>query len=197
MTEQGFLTQLKSSLGSIPAQETEEIVADYIEHFAAGRANGAQDPQIAASLGNPKTIGRSYQVESALGSSRPAIRRFFAALFASVSLGLFNVIFVMGPFIALTAMVVSLWIVAVAVAVSGVAVVFGILLQPVLPQSLSLAGLNIGFLLFASIGAAGIGFLSILGMWQLSRFLARGTGKYLKFNAQFIRKPKEADSERK
>lgn len=97
MTEQTFLTQLKSTLGNIPAQEAEEIVADYVEHFEAGRARGEQDPQIAASLGNPKTIGRSYQVESALGSSRPAFQRFFAALFASVSLGLFNVIFVVGP----------------------------------------------------------------------------------------------------
>ena len=96
---------------------------------------------------------------------------------------------------ALVAVLVSLWAAAFAVGISGIAVILGIILQPILPAELSIAGLNIGFLIFAGIGAAGLGFLGSIGMWQASKFFAKGTGRYLKFNAQFIRRKKESIDE--
>ena len=116
-------------------------------------------------------------------------------MFASVSLGFFNAVFVLGPFLALVAVVVSLWAAAFAVGISGIAVLLAIILQPILPAAFSLEGLNIGFLIFAAIGASGLGFLGLIGMWQASKFFARGTGKYLRFNAQFIRRRKEESNE--
>ena len=194
MNEESFIELLKRSLKGLPATEAGEIISDYREHFAEGIAAGKSDSEIAKSLGNPSTIGRSYRVDHALGSG-PGFRQAFAALFASISLGLFNVIFVLGPFVGLAAVMVTLWAAAIGIGVSGIAVILGIILQPILPPSLSVAGLNIGFLIFASIAASGIGLLSSLGMWQFSKFFVKNTGKYLRFNAQFIRKPKEKTDE--
>ncbi len=191
MNQETFMQQLKSSLKGLPAAETDEIVSDYREHFAEGAAAGKSESDIAKSLGNPATIGRSYRVDHALGSGKPGFRRAISALFASISLGLFNAIFVLGPFVGLVGVMVALWAAAIGVGLSGVGVILGVILQPILPPSLSVAGLNVGFLIFASIAASGIGLLSTLGMWQFSKFFAKSTGKYLRFNAQFIRKPKE------
>ena len=191
MTEQAFLDQLRKSLKGIPGSELKEIVSDYEEHFAVARSSGKMDDEIASSLGNPKTIGKSYRVDTAMKADRPGFKRILSAVFASVSLGFFNIVFVLGPFLALVAVLISLWAAALSVGLSGIAVILGIILQPILPAELSIAGVNIGFLIFAAIGATGLGFLGMIGMWQASKFFAKGTGKYLQFNAQFIRKRKE------
>ena len=195
MTEQEFLAQLKKALKGLPEEDTREIFADYEEHFAAGLEAQKSEEEISASLGNPRTIGRSYKVDTALRSTKPGISGFTSAVFASLSLGLYNSVFVLGPFLWIVVLLTALWTASIALGLSGIVVIAGIILQPILPARFSIEGLNVGLLISASIGASSLGILSILGMWQLSKFFSEGTGRYLKFSAQYIRRSKEENYE--
>jgi len=190
MTRKEFLTQLKKSLGGVPETEKREILADYEEHFTSGLAEGKSEEEIARLLGNPRILGKSFHIDNLLGETG-APRRAGAvirALYASLSLGLFNIIFILGPFAALFAVLVSLWSVALSLALSGAAVILAVILQPLFPALISFEGLNILLVLLTAIGAGALGLLALIGMWRLSRWFFIATGKYIRFNLGVIKK---------
>jgi uncharacterized membrane protein len=190
MNKEQFLSQLRSSLSGIPEEEKKEILYDYEEHFRSGRENGQEDEDIARSLGNPRVLGKSYRIESLLDRERGGNRasNILRAVFASLSLGFFNVIITIPLFAGLFAGLAGLWAGAVSLAVSGVAVITGVILQPLFPAFISLGGLSIPFLIFAGIGISALGLLAVIGMWKLSQLFFRMTAKYVQFNVRIIKK---------
>ncbi len=190
MTQTQFLGQLKRSLSGLPAEEKREILYDYEEHFRIGTAEGKSEEQIADSLGNPRILGRSFRIESLLEESKKGHRaaNVMRAVFASLSLGFFNVIITVPVYAGLVAALASLWAGAVSLAVTGVAVILAVILQPLLPAFINLGGMSIPFLIFASIGISALGLLSLIGMWKLSQWFVMITGKYVTFNLRIIKK---------
>jgi uncharacterized membrane protein len=190
MNKEQFLSQLRRSLSGIPEQEKKEILYDYEEHFRSGLENGQEEEEIARSLGNPRVLGKSYRIESLLDKDRGGNRasNIMRAVFASLSLGFLNVIITVPLFSGLFAGLVSLWAGAISLAVSGVAVIAGVILQPLFPAFLSLGGLSIVSLIFAGIGISALGLLSVIGMWKLSQLFFRMTAKYVQFNVRIIKK---------
>jgi uncharacterized membrane protein len=190
MTQEKFLGQLKRSLSGLPAEEKRDILYDYEEHFRIGREEGKSEEQIADSLGNPRILGRSFRIESLLEESKKGNRaaNVLRAVFASLSLGFFNVIITVPVYAGLVAALVSLWAGAVSLAVTGVAVILAVILQPLLPAFINLGGMSIPFLIFASIGISALGLLSLIGMWRLSQWFLMITGKYVTFNLRIIKK---------
>ena len=190
MNKEQFLYQLRRSLSGIPEQEKKEILYDYEEHFRSGLENGKEEEEIARSLGNPRVLGKSYRIESLLDIERGGRRasNILRAVFASLSLGFFNVIITVPLFAALFAGLVSLWAGAVSLATAGVAVIVGVILQPIFPAFISLGGLSIVSLLFAGIGVSALGLLSVIGMWKLSQLFFRMTAKYVRFNVRIIKR---------
>ncbi len=188
MNRQQFLIELKRSLGNLAEREKSEILYDYEEHFRAAAAEGKSEEEIAASLGNPRTLGRSFRVDAMLaeGSERNRAGSVVRAAFASLSLGFLNVVFVLGPFFAVVAVLVSLWAAAAALSLSGVAALLALILRPLLPQAVSLGGLPTLFVVPASVAVSAIGVLALLGMWQLTRLFWRGTARYLRLNARIV-----------
>lgn len=190
MNREQFLNQLKRSLSGIPEEEKKDILYDYEEHFRSGREKGQEEEEIASALGNPRVLGRSYRIESLLDEKRGGHRaaNVFRAVFASLSLGFFNVIITLPLFAGLFAGLVSLWAGAVSLAVTGVTVILAVLLQPLLPGFITFGGLSIPFLIFAAIGTGALGLLSLIGMWKLSQWFFIATGRYIKFNLRIIKK---------
>jgi uncharacterized membrane protein len=193
MNRQEFLVGLRRALGGMSEQEKAEILYDYEEHFRVGQAEGKDEEQIAASLGNPRVLGRSYRIDSLLEEPREGggvkARAVVGAVFASLSLSLFNVIFVLGPFAGLLGGLAGLWAGAVSLAASGVACVLAPLAWAIAPPVrpyLQLQTLNPAFVVFAGIGLAALGLLAIIGMWQLSRLFFRGVAAYVKFNLRLV-----------
>ena len=94
MNKEQFLNQLRRSLSGIPEQEKKEILYDYEEHFRSGLENGQEEEEIAGSLGNPRVLGKTYRIESLLDEEKGGQRasNILRAVFASLSLGFFNVI---------------------------------------------------------------------------------------------------------
>jgi uncharacterized membrane protein len=190
MNKEQFLSQLKRSLSGIPEEEKKEILYDYEEHFRSGLENGQEEEDIARSLGNPRVLGKSYRIESLLDKERGGNRasNILRAVFASLSLGFFNVIITIPLLAGLFAGLAGLWAGAVSLAVSGVAVIVGVILQPLFPAFISLGGMNIIALVFAGIGISALGLLSVIGMWKLSQLFFRMTAKYVQFNLRIIKK---------
>jgi uncharacterized membrane protein len=188
MKKEEFLAELKRGLGRLPEAEKKEILADYEEHYRMGLSSGRTEEQVSVALGNPRILGKSFLIESMLeegrgGGSAASVLR---AVFASLSLGFFNLIVVLGPFIAFVAVIASLWASAAALALSGIAVLIGLVIQPLLPQFISTAGLSLPFLVFAAIGVSALGALSLLGMWYLTRWFLSSIAKYVQFNLRII-----------
>lgn len=191
MTQKQFLVTLKKSMSGLPEAEKRGIVSDYEEHFTIGLQKGKSEEEIAQSLGNPKTMGKAIRIDALLQEKEEAysVATVFRVLFASLSLGLFNIIIVIGPYLGLFAVVISLWAVALSLCLSGVAVILAMILQPIFPATFSVVGgLNIAFLIFASIGTSALGLLSLIGMWQLSRRFLDLSVKYVRFNLRIIKK---------
>ena len=190
MSKEQFLGQLRRSLSGIPEEEKKEILYDYEEHFSSGLENGQEEEEIARSLGNPRVLGKSYRIESLLDEQRGGHRasNILRAVFASLSLGFFNVIITIPLFAGLFGVLAGLWAGAVSLAVSGVAVLLGLILQPLFPAFIGLGALSIPFLIFAGIGISALGLLSVIGMWKLSQLFFRMTARYVQFNLRIIKK---------
>jgi uncharacterized membrane protein len=188
MKRDEFLAQLRKSLGGLPEEEKKEILSDYEEHFSAGLASGKSEEDVAQALGNPRVLGASFRIDAMLeeGKSGGSLTAVLRAVFASLSLGFFNLIVVLGPFIAVVAVILSLWAAAAAMALSGVAALVGLAIQPLLPQFLSTGGMNTAFLVFASIGVSACGLLAGIGMLFLTRWFFIAIAKYVQFNVRIV-----------
>src|SRR5690625_1318210 len=114
MNEKQFLQQLKTALDKLPEAEREDILMDFEEHFSIGKEEGKTEEEIASALGSPQQIARelaaAYYLDQAEHTS--SIGNVFRAAWATIGLGFFNLIIVLGPFIALVALVFSGWVAA-------------------------------------------------------------------------------------
>ena len=188
MNQADFLSQLRRALGGMSEAEKTEILSDYEEHFRMARAAAKSDDETSQSLGNPRILGRSYRVDSLLeeGRSGGKVTSVLRAIFASLSLGFFNIIIVLGPFVALLGVLVGLWAGAIAMALSGAGAFVMTLASPLLPHIVHVTGIAIPFVLFCSIGVAALGVLWAIGMWFLTRWFVFAVAKYAQFNARII-----------
>ena len=60
MTKIEFLQQLYNLLGGLPADELDDIIADFEEHFSVGTSEGKCEEQICSELGDPKSCAAQY-----------------------------------------------------------------------------------------------------------------------------------------
>lgn len=188
MNRERFLAQLRRALGRTAEEEKREILAEYEDHFRAGLEEGRGEEEIARALGNPATIGRLYRIESLADETRRGwgAADTVRAVFASVSLGFFNILFVLGPFAGLVAVLAGLWAAAVAIGLSGVATVVAGIAGPFLPAFAGISALNIAFAVLAGIGLAAVGLLAVIGMIYVTRGFFVLASRYVRFNARVI-----------
>jgi len=200
MTKERFIAELRRSLRRMADGEKAEIVYDYEEHFRIGASEGRSEEQIAAALGSPRALGASYTIDSLLETDEegkaPTAGSVIRAVFASIGLTFFNAIVVLGPFIALVAVMIALWAVALSLALSGVAVFLSPIGALVVPSALTTGGLNPALLVFAGIALMGFGVLDGIGMWQLSRLFVKATAAYVRFNARLVARRASRDAQK-
>ena len=67
-----FLELLSKALGRMSAEQKQDILADYQEHFEAGRLSGKTDAAIAAALGDPTQLGRMFTADRAVERAQRA-----------------------------------------------------------------------------------------------------------------------------
>ncbi|MDF2680058.1 MAG: hypothetical protein K0R47_1248 [Brevibacillus sp.] len=181
MTRREFMDELGSLLSELPDKERLDILADYTEHFLMGIQDGKSEHEIAETLGSPKGLAREllagYRIHQA--QSNASVGNMTRAIIATVSLGFFNLIFVLGPFMALIGVLVACYGVSVSLLVAPL----GMLAQYGVPN-LSHERL---FLLFGSLASVGLGGMLVIGLLRLTKWLYRQFLRYLQFNVQMIR----------
>ena len=180
MNRKQFLSKLESSLKSLPANERQDILQDFEEHFTIGLQEGKTEEQISTSLGSPHQIAKdmvaAYHLERV--ETKATFGNILRAVWATIGLGFFNLAIVLGPFIALAGIIFSGWITGIVFLASPFLFLINILLYP---ETFTL------FYLFVSIATCGIGFFVVIGMYFATRTLMQGFIRYLRWNVNLIK----------
>jgi uncharacterized membrane protein len=178
MSKHEFMRELAGLLRSIPEHERIDILADYEEHFNTALSNGIPESEIVNALGNPKIIVKEIIAESRIerAEQHSTIPNILNATIAIVSLGFLNLVFVLGPFIGISAIIFAMFVVAFTLTVA--------------PLGLFIFGgftdlLRNSFLIITLIS---IGILLGIGMLYVSRWFFKLFVHYLQFNLSVIRR---------
>lgn len=198
MTKSEFMNILEGLLNSIPYEDKKDIMYDYEEHFRIGLQNGKTEDEICNSLGEPKALAKLYRANYTLevAQDRPSSANAIRAVFAAISLGFLNLVFVFGPFIAICAVVISLFVSALAVIISGIATIASPFI-PILNTHVHILGsLDIASIppiapILIGIGTTSLGLLFIIGDLYIAKYFYKVTMKYLKWNISIITDKKE------
>lgn len=181
MTRREFMDELGALLSDLPDKERLDILADYTEHFLMGIERGKSEHEIAEALGSPKNLAREllagYRIHQA--QSNASVGNMTRAIIATISLGFFNIVFVLGPFFGLIGILIAMYAVSASLLVAPL----GILFQ----YGVSATDQERLFLIFGAMTALGAGGMLTIGLVRLTRWLYRLFLRYLQFNVQMIR----------
>lgn len=187
MTKEQFLTKLESVLNKLPLDERQDILQDFEEHFAFGKEEGKTEEEISASLGSPQQIGKellaNYHIEKVEAAASTG--NIFRAVWAVIGLGFFNLVIVLGPFIALVAILAAGWVAGVTFTLAPILELINIAIYP----------FTFGwFNLFFSMVLSGLGLFITIGMYFATRAMMNGFVRYLKFNTRLVKGGLKHDS---
>lgn len=180
MTKKQYLMALETALRKLPADEREEMLQDFEEHFAIGSEEGKSETEITEALGSPQQIAKetiaTYHLDQA--ESNATTGNIFRAVWAAVGLSFFNLVIVLGPFIAIVGIVSSGWIAGIAFIGSPLLLLINVIMYP---NSFELVEL------FTTLGLCGLGIFIIMGMYIATKGLMKGFMTYLQFNMNLVK----------
>src|SRR5690554_107225 len=186
MNRTEFIQELRHGLQGLPKADIHDILYDYQEHFEIGLSKGKTETEIAQELGSPRQIAKSHRANATItrAENDPTVPNIVRALLAGMALGFFNLVFVLGPFLAEVGMLFAFFAVAVALALGGLGAVVGGAFAPILPNVNSflhpLTAISFGT------GMTALGVLLFIGGGYLTKFLFTVTIKYLRWNIDLI-----------
>jgi uncharacterized membrane protein len=191
MTKSEFLNQLKSELKGVPQNEIDDIIRDQEEMIREAVTSGRTEDSVLRGLGHPLELAKNLKAEIKIVKAdeqknlAPKMKAVLGAIGALLVLAPFNLIFVLGPFMALVAVILSGWIVAAALAaVSFIMFWFSLTNEVIMSSGFS----SVASILFLVLSALGLSCVFVGIMYFVSLFAAKITIKYLKWNFNFINK---------
>lgn len=187
MNKKEFLDNLSKYLRGVPGEDEQDIISDFEEHFEMGKKEGRTEEDLAKSLGDPKALANQLKanimvVQAEKETTAVNITR---AVFASLGLGFFNLIFVLGPFIGILGILAGLFATAIGITAGGITGLLGTIFSPLFPEYFNMI-VNPAVGIFASIGAICFGILFFIGDIYLTRGFFRLFIRYIKFNARIV-----------
>jgi uncharacterized membrane protein len=188
LTEQEFIRILRSRLeGTLPEEELNDIIFDYAEHFRIGKADGRTEEELCRSLGSPEDIAREIRATHLVKKAEDdrSCKNLLHAVLATLGLGLFNLVFVLIPFIILVVLLLVVFLVGVLLAVLGPVGLVCSVLQMLGISAFTLWESPLAGIFF-SIGFTTLGLLLVFGDYYLARFFYRIGIRYLKWNIGVI-----------
>ncbi|OXM14880.1 HAAS signaling domain-containing protein [Paenibacillus herberti] len=181
MTKERYLKELWTHLSPVPERIRRDWMFDYEEHFRLAAEHGQSEEEAAAELGDPRFIAKEmllgHRVAEAQ-SSGGSLRSVSRAVFAAVGLGFFNLVFVLGPYIALMGLLFALWAVSVALVLAAF---------PILYEGYFGDAFEFQFAIFAAMITVGLGLLLGATAYKLTRGFLRLTLKYLQANTRMLK----------
>lgn len=208
MNKEDFLKTLDAALINCTWSEKKEIMYDYEEHFRIGLENGKTEEELIMELGDPEDIAKQYitnensieTIKSEIinepyandkisNKSSNTAENVSISIIAALSLLIFNLIFIVGPYVGLLGALIGLFAGAIGAFAGGLALTFGTLFSPfvsnyaVLPANIP-ASASILF----GIGTTAFGMLFFIGDCYIAKYFFKGTAKYLNWNLSIIKR---------
>ncbi len=189
MNKRDFLNELDRQLGNISENDRADILYDYEEHFRMGLAEGKNEEEISAALGDARNIARQYKADCALRKAESNIStgNILRAVLSAGVLGFFNLVIVLGPFLGLIGVLIGLFAAAFSITLSGIALFIAAILSPFLPGLIDI-GTSFIFGTSLSVGLTCLGLLFLIGVCFIAKYFYRLTIAYLKWNLDFIKR---------
>lgn len=181
MTRLEFIQELDGMLRSLSDKERLDILADYTRHFLTGMEQGKSEEEIAASLGSPVAVAERI-IDTRGHQRRPAgepVRLGVRSVIIAIALVMFNLIFVLGPFLGLLGVLAGLFATAIALVVSPIGLVSGMGYPGTEAERL--------FVVFAGITAVGLGGMIAVALIMIAKWIFSLVKRYLQFNLTLIR----------
>lgn len=181
-----FLIKLETLLQKVPEHDRREMMYDYEEHFQIGLANGKNEAELMAELGDPHVIARDLLAEYRIvkAEKEQSVPNIFRAILATISVSFFNLVFIVGPIAGLFGAYVALCAVALVLTISPVVLIT----SSMWGFSYESFAVNI----FASITLFSLGMLMSIGMIYVGKFFYNLVLKYIRFNIRIIKGEKAA-----
>ncbi len=195
MQREEFLKKLEQLLRNMPEAERKDVLYDYQEHIQIAVENGLDEEKVIESLGTPETIAKQYRVKKYIDKAEAtgSTTSVFRAILATVGLGFFNLIFILGPFLAVCGVLLGVGVSSIGVIIAGAGLILGGMF-PQLINGVNMQVVEAGMhgsitagLLFGGVGTMCLGSLMGLGTVGLTKGFMNMTIKYLRLNIHIIR----------
>ncbi|ERI91722.1 hypothetical protein HMPREF1982_02765 [Clostridiales bacterium oral taxon 876 str. F0540] len=205
MNKDDFLKNLNSSLSNFTEEERKDILYDYEEHFRLGIENGKTEEALIAELGEPENIAKQYktnfdfenitdeQADENLNEShknnKVSAEDVSISVIAAIGLLLFNLIFILGPYLGLLGALIGLFAGAVGAFLGGVALTFGTMLLPFTNNFFGISyDVSPSAAFLFGVGTIAFGALFFIGDCYIAKYFFKGTSKYLNWNMRIIKR---------
>ena len=195
MNKKQYIEKLARYLKGLPKEEIEDILSDFDEYFEIGKERGRKkEEELSISLGNPKALAKQIRLESYIKKAEQATSaaNIGRAVFTSIGLSFFNLIFVLPLLLVIFAAIGALFAAAVSIGAAGITGTVGSFFYPLYSQYITFK-VNIAAQIFAFIGLGSFGILFFIGDLYLAKLIYRLIVKYLRFNLNIIRGRRQQD----
>lgn len=194
MTKTEFLKLLYENLEGFTEDEKREILYDYKEHFSLGKENGKSEEEIIKELGNPYVIARQYHSNKSTNSNykspnkkeRPSRKNNTLILVLIIFIGIMASPILLGLLGGLIGLIGG----AIGITVGGLGALIGSIFGT---ASFSFLGISthaipMSALIFISIGTIALGFLSLIGICYLVKFIFKSIVKLINWLSDMFHK---------
>jgi uncharacterized membrane protein len=182
MSKTDFFQELNYRLRGLPERERQNILSVYEELFHKAAQNGKNEDDIAESLGYPRIPNWDGSREQQQPFSNPYMAKpesGFKAIIASIALGFFNLVFVLGPFVGLCGVIIALYASSAAFLITPVLMVIS--------NSWTNVSADMQLLIFSALAIFGFGILlAVFTVW-FSKLFFKLTWLYIRFNMKIIK----------
>jgi uncharacterized membrane protein len=172
MSKEEMMQEIEERLRHLPEAEKQRLRASYAQLFQQAAERGMSEDEITEWLRRPAKMEQGSPTDS-------VVTPFLRSIIAFISLSLFNIIFILGPFIAISSVLLSLWLVSFVLVVCPV----GFLIQ----VYWSAQPLDLPLFLSAGAVLTGTGLLLGVAMYYLSKWYGLGVYHYTRLNLRWIR----------
>ena len=189
-----FLENLEKNLRGMPKEEINDILDDFREYFDVGSERGRSEDEIILSFGNPKNIAKQIKAESYIkkAEANTSAANITRAVFTTVGLSFFNIIFILPVFAVIFSMLAALFAAAISIGAAGISGTVASFFYPLYSQYFTFT-INAAILIFAFIGMGAFGILFFIGDIYLAKLIYRLIVKYLKLNISIVKDRRQID----
>ena len=186
-----FLRILRDGLAGLPAQDINDILADYTAYFDEARASGRSEEDVAAALGDPRRLGRELRAETGLRrwESHRSLGNSAAVLLALGGLAAVDILFLLPLLFGVTLIVLVVALVIFVLGVIGIGLLLSLLKVAhfaTVSAMVLRAGAGIGLIA----GSVGCGALLLLALNGAVKIL----GEYARLHYRLVKPEHDSTS---